>query len=240
MKRDGTTLGWGMAACSWLAARFDCTASIELRDDGTVRVASASQDIGTGTYTVMAQMVAETLGIAIERVEVVIGDSSLPPGAISGGSMLTASLIAPIDAAIAAAGKALIALGRRRPRHAISRRQGKRASFPSRPDRGEKRQSAGDDIRRSVTGVEDQDSVWVKARAKAHSALQGKPKFSSHSFGAHFVEVTWQPDIARLRVSRVVSVFDAGRIINPLAARNQIEGAVVMGIGMALVRGHRI
>jgi xanthine dehydrogenase YagR molybdenum-binding subunit len=62
-----------------------------------------------------------------------------------------------------------------------------------------------------------------------------KPKFSTHSFGAHFVEVTWQPEIARLRVSRVVTVIDAGRILNPLAGRNQIEGAVVMGIGMALL-----
>jgi xanthine dehydrogenase YagR molybdenum-binding subunit len=62
-----------------------------------------------------------------------------------------------------------------------------------------------------------------------------KPKVSTHSFGAHFVEVTWQPEIARLRVSRVVTVIDAGRIINPLAGRNQIEGAVVMGIGMALL-----
>ena len=61
-----------------------------------------------------------------------------------------------------------------------------------------------------------------------------KPKFSTHSFGCHFVEVTWQPEIARLRVSRVVTVIDAGRILNPLAGRNQIEGAVVMGIGMAL------
>jgi xanthine dehydrogenase YagR molybdenum-binding subunit len=61
-----------------------------------------------------------------------------------------------------------------------------------------------------------------------------KPKFSTHSYGCHFVEVTWQPEIARLRVSRVVTVIDAGRIINPLAGRNQIEGAVVMGIGMAL------
>ena len=61
-----------------------------------------------------------------------------------------------------------------------------------------------------------------------------KPKFSTHSFGCHFVEVTWQPEIARLRVSRVVTVIDAGWILNPLAGRNQIEGAVVMGIGMAL------
>jgi xanthine dehydrogenase YagR molybdenum-binding subunit len=56
-----------------------------------------------------------------------------------------------------------------------------------------------------------------------------------HSFGCHFVEVTWQPEIARLRVSRVVTVMDAGRIINPLTARNQIMGGVVMGIGMALL-----
>src|SRR5262245_56652335 len=61
-----------------------------------------------------------------------------------------------------------------------------------------------------------------------------QPKCSTHSFGCHFVEVTWQPEISRLRVSRVVTVIDAGRILNPLAGRNQIEGAVVMGIGMAL------
>jgi xanthine dehydrogenase YagR molybdenum-binding subunit len=62
-----------------------------------------------------------------------------------------------------------------------------------------------------------------------------KPKFSTHSFGCHFIEVTWQPEIAQLRVSRVVTVMDAGRIINPLAGRNQIVGGVVMGIGMALL-----
>ena len=61
-----------------------------------------------------------------------------------------------------------------------------------------------------------------------------KPKLSSHSFGAQFIEVTWQPEIARLRVNRVLTVIDAGRIINPRTGRNQIEGAVVMGIGMAL------
>src|SRR6202007_3067505 len=67
-------------------------------------------------------------------------------------------------------------------------------------------------------------------------AMLGDPKskFSTHSFGCHFVEVTWQPEIARLRVSRVVTVIDTGRIINLLAGRNQIEGSVVMGIGMAL------
>jgi xanthine dehydrogenase YagR molybdenum-binding subunit len=69
------------------------------------------------------------------------------------------------------------------------------------------------------------------------SATFGDPnaKFSAHSFGCHFAEVTWQPEIARLRISRVVTVIDAGRILNTLAARNQIQGGVVMGIGMALL-----
>jgi xanthine dehydrogenase YagR molybdenum-binding subunit len=76
----------------------------------------------------------------------------------------------------------------------------------------------------------------VTANGKSQATFGSpKPKFSTHSFGCHFVEVTWQPDIARLRVSRVVTVMDAHRIVNPLAGRNQIEGSVVMGIGMALL-----
>ncbi|MGO4212028.1 xanthine dehydrogenase family protein molybdopterin-binding subunit, partial [Terriglobus sp. YAF25] len=69
------------------------------------------------------------------------------------------------------------------------------------------------------------------------TGLLGDPnqKFSFHSYGAQFAEVTWQPEIARLRVSRVVTVIDAGRMVNPRAARNQIEGAVVMGVGMAML-----
>jgi xanthine dehydrogenase YagR molybdenum-binding subunit len=235
MKRDGRTLGWGMATCSWIAARFDCSTSVELRDDGTVRVASASQDIGTGTYTVMAQMVAETLGIAVERVEVVIGDSSLPSGALSGGSMLTASLIAPIDAAIAAAGQALIAQASDGKNTPFSGSGAKKLEF----SRGKVAAKDGaatmafDEVLRALKVK----SVSGEGSGDGSFGVEGKPKFSSHSFGAHFVEVTWQPEIARLRVSRMVSVIDAGRIINPLAARNQIEGALVMGIGMALFEG---
>jgi xanthine dehydrogenase YagR molybdenum-binding subunit len=235
MQRDGKTLGWGMAACSWIAARFDCTASVELRDDGTVRVASASQDIGTGTYTVMAQMVAETLGIAIERVEVVIGDSSLPSGALSGGSMLTASLVAPIDGAIAKAGEALIAQASAGKGTPFSGVNAKKLQF----SRGQVAAKDGgatlafDEVLRALKVK----SVSGQGSGEGTFGAEGKPKFSSHSFGAHFVEVAWQPEIARLRVSRIVSVFDAGRIINPLAARNQIEGALVMGIGMALFEG---
>jgi xanthine dehydrogenase YagR molybdenum-binding subunit len=235
MKRDGMTLGWGMAACSWIAARLGCSVSVELRDDGTIRVASAAQDIGTGTYTVMAQMTAEMLGIAVERVEVVIGDSNLPEGAVSGGSMLTASLVAPTEAAIAAAGKALIA------RLVAARDTPFSGAKPNTLEFKHGRVAAKKGVPEAMAFDEALRALKV-ATVSGQGTGQGsfgeaKPKFSSHSFGAHFVEVTWQPQIARLRVARVVSVFDTGRILNPLAARNQIEGAIVMGIGMALLEG---
>jgi xanthine dehydrogenase YagR molybdenum-binding subunit len=74
----------------------------------------------------------------------------------------------------------------------------------------------------------------VSGQGRSAGSFGETGKYSKHSFGAQFAEVTWQPEIARLRVSRVVTVIDAGRILNPKPARNQIEGAVVMGVGMAL------
>jgi xanthine dehydrogenase YagR molybdenum-binding subunit len=236
MRRDGLTLGWGVAACSWIAERFGCMAAVDLRDDGTVRVASAIQDIGTGTYTIMAQMVAERLGIPIERVEVVLGDTDLPAGPVSGGSMASASLVAPIHEAIAKAGETLIAaacaggdapFGGSKP-DALVFRDGKISA-----KQGSQRAMSFDAVLKALKIA----SVPGRGSGEATFMAPGKPKFSKHSFGAHFVEVTWQPEIARLRVSRIVSVIDAGRILNPLAARNQIEGSLVMGVGMALLEG---
>ena len=97
MKRDGLTLGWGMASCAWIAARFPAEASVQLRDDGTVRVACGTQDIGTGTYTILAQLAAEKTGVSIDKVEAVLGDTMLPPGPISGGSMATGSVVRAVS-----------------------------------------------------------------------------------------------------------------------------------------------
>ena len=88
-----------MAACSWLAGRFAAEANVQLRDDGTVRVACATQDIGTGTYTILAQLAAEKTGVPLDKVEVALGDTKLPPGPISGGSMATGSLVPAVFAA---------------------------------------------------------------------------------------------------------------------------------------------
>ncbi|HET6247878.1 MAG TPA: xanthine dehydrogenase family protein molybdopterin-binding subunit [Tepidisphaeraceae bacterium] len=234
MKQDGLTLGWGMAGCSWIADRFASEVRVELRDDGTARVACGTQDIGTGTYTVLAQVAADKLGIPIEKVEVTLGDTTLPPGPVSGGSMVTASVIPSV---IEAAGKVVDILLKTTVKQPGSKFE------KQNPDN-----LAYDHGRVHVKGEPAESGVGFDAMlkesnikslsgyAKSEGTFGGKSKakFSSHSFGAHFAEVTWQPQIARLRVSRVVTVIDAGRIVNPLAGRNQIEGAVVMGIGMAL------
>ncbi len=233
MKRNGVTLGWGVAACSWIAARFGANASVEFRADGTARVACGTQDIGTGTYTVLAQIVSEQLGIPLERVEVAIGDTSLPPGPLSGGSAVTASVIPAVSRAMVDATGMLTATAPRtndvrfqkaKPTDIVCTK-GQVHLKDERPDKG---LFFGDVLMQA-----NQSSVRGQGRSESTFSA-GKPKFSMHCFGAQFAEVTWQPEIARLRVSRVVTVVDAGRILNPKAARNQIEGAVVMGVGMAL------
>src|SRR5215831_3309410 len=93
MKRAGLTLGWGMAGAAWIAGRFAAAANIQLRDDGTVRIACGTQDIGTGTYTILAQLASEKTGVPIDKIEVELGDSALPDGPISGGSLATSSVI---------------------------------------------------------------------------------------------------------------------------------------------------
>src|SRR6185295_5419801 len=93
MKRDGLTLGWGVAGAAWIAGRFEAAANVQLRDDGTVRVACATQDIGTGMYTILAQLASEKTGVALDKIEVELGDSALPDGPISGGSLATSSVI---------------------------------------------------------------------------------------------------------------------------------------------------
>src|SRR6266404_292416 len=233
MKRDGLTLGWGVAGAAWVAGRFAAEANMQLRDDGTVRVACATQDIGTGTYTILAQLAAEKTGVPLDKVEVVLGDSSLPDGPISGASMATESLIPAIFGGTNEAIASLLIIAVTSPRSPF---------LGHKPDdlalangrvcvkaEGHGRGIPFEDLLRRanvrlVTGHGKGEQTFFVPGAK----------FSKHSFGCHFVEVTWQPEIARLRVGRVVSVMDAGRILNPLAGRNQIQGAVVMGIGMAL------
>jgi xanthine dehydrogenase YagR molybdenum-binding subunit len=233
MKRDGLTLGWGMAGAAWIAGTFAAEANLQLLDDGTVRVACATQDIGTGTYTILAQLASQRTGVPLDKIDVELGDSALPDGPISGGSLATSSVIPAVFKAADQAIASLLIIAVTTPGSPVLGHnpsdlvlEGGRVFVQA---EGPAQGIAFADVLRGA----NVRLVTGSGRAE-QTAFAPNQKFSKHSFGCHFVEVTWQPEIARLRVSRVVTVMDAGRILNPLAGRNQIQGAVVMGIGMAL------
>jgi xanthine dehydrogenase YagR molybdenum-binding subunit len=233
MKRDGLTLGWGMAGAAWVAARFAAEADVQLRDDGTARVACGTQDIGTGTYTILAQLVSDKTGVPLDKVEVALGDTSLPEGPISGGAMVTGSVVPAVFEAADKAIASLLKIATAAPGSPFEKRKAEELAF----EHGRvfvKADGPAGGVR--FTELLRRANLRLATGSGKSEASFGnpKPKFSTHSFGCHFAEVTWQPEIARLRVNRVVTVIDAGRILNPLAGRNQIEGAVVMGVGMAL------
>ncbi len=227
--RDGDeVLGWGFALACWSAEREEAMARVELRADGTARALCATQDIGTGTYTVIAQTVAEITGLPLEKIEVAIGNSDFPRGPISGGSMATASVTpAVIDATKKAIAQLLkVATKKGGPLAGVD---AKELSFHEGMIvvKGGRRVSIADAL-----AAENMASVDGEAHAQPG---EEREKFSFKSYGAHAVEVRWDPGIARLRVARIVSAFDVGQVINAKTAANQVYGSLVMGIGMALL-----
>jgi xanthine dehydrogenase YagR molybdenum-binding subunit len=235
MRIDGKILGWGLAGASWVALRLPCTASVELCANGRVCVRCGTQDIGTGTYTVFAQVIHEKTGVPLDRIDVILGDSALPDGPMSGGSMVTGSVLNAIASGATNVIGRICQLACNTSGSPFDGASVEKVSF------SEGRVHKKDQPAASGTAFAD---LLNLARLNGLSA-EGKtqptwedPKakgVSLHSYGAQFVEVEWEPEIARLRVSRVVTVIDGGRIINLKAASNQIMGAVVMGVGMGLL-----
>lgn len=234
MRRDGKYIGWGLAGASWAAARIPCTASVELCPNGRICVRCATQDIGTGTYTIFAQVMHAKTGVPLDRIDVFLGDTSLPDGPTSGGSMVTSAVL---PAATSAANEAVTRLLNIAILTAGSPFAGAKADTltvsHSRIHAKDQPASSGiafEEVIRmanlsGITATGKTTPSWEDPKAR---------DYSMHSFGAHFAEVEWEPEIARIRVSRIFSIFDCGRIINKGAGANQILGAAVMGVGMAL------
>jgi xanthine dehydrogenase YagR molybdenum-binding subunit len=232
MRNGDEILGWGMATCTWPAHQRGAEVRVRLLADGGARASCATQDIGTGTYTVFAEIVSDRTGIPVDRVEVILGDSSLPPGPTSGGSAATASVVPAIaqatDKAMQAVVKAATAakdspFAKADPK-TLKLSQGRVHVADRPPDTG----VAFEEIlaMSRLSGLDGQ--------AKTNETDEQK-KFSTHSFGAHFCEISFDPGVLRLRVTRWLTVMDGGRMINEKTARNQIIGGVVMGIGMGLL-----
>ncbi|GGM64731.1 xanthine dehydrogenase family protein molybdopterin-binding subunit [Dactylosporangium sucinum] len=218
---DGNFLvGYGMATATYPANTAPCSARISLTADGEVAVASAVHDIGTGTATIMAQLVAELLGVRPEAVTVVLGDSDLPEGAMASGSKTTASVGAAIEAAVARLRAEVVRV--------------LTASGGSPADLAEQRIPLGDIVRLS-----GRRKIAVEGRSElltgtiADNLGVGGP-VELNSFGAQYCKVRVDRDLGEVRVTDFVSVHDVGRVVNPKLATNQVYGGVVFGLGMAL------
>jgi xanthine dehydrogenase YagR molybdenum-binding subunit len=250
MKRDGKVIGWGTGGASWAAARVPCTASVELCQNGRVCVRCATQDIGTGTYTIFAQVVHARTGVPLNKIDVFLGDTTLPDGPTSGGSMATSAVLPATTMAVNQAVNRLINIATLLPGSpfhgarpdtltlAQGRIQPKGGTQPAKvvgaAYRGGSDLTANGLPFEEVLRLANMSGITSVGRTFPSMEDPKAKEYSLHSFGCHFAEVEWEPEIARLRVSRIFSIFDCGRIINAKAGANQILGAAVMGVGMSL------
>ena len=248
--RDGRFLvGYGMATASYPGYRANASARVRLNADGTAVVSSATQDIGTGTYTVIAQIASEFLGIPVERIEVKIGDSSLPPAPTSGGSQSVASVGPAVQAACAAVRKKIyetvskdnaspffgkaeneIAFGDGR--MFLKSDASKGGTYQEILGRA-KRAFVEECVTSNMAG--QQSSAPCSPFTAAPEENGDVKKYAFQSFGAQFAEVGVDEDLGIVRVRRFTSVQDIGRVMNEKTARSQVYSGVIYGIGMALM-----
>jgi xanthine dehydrogenase YagR molybdenum-binding subunit len=232
MRAGDLLVGWGMATATYPGIRGPGAAKVRILQDGSVEVISATQDMGGGTYTTMAQIVSDVIGVPVERIRTNLGDSRLPPAPVSGGSMTTASILPAV---------------RKAARNALTKIVESALSTGDAPFVGLKR----DDLVAANGGVFVNGSNPASGmtyqevlKRRGLAAVEGdgfagpgreRSQYAFQSFGTQFVEVKVDPDIAKVSVSRVVSVFDVGRIINMKTARSQGLSGVIMGLGMSLM-----
>ena len=226
--REGSELvGWGMASGIWEAMQFPASARAVLTANGSVEIASATADIGPGTYTMMAQLAADMLGVPLDDVTVRLGDSTLPDAPVEGGSFTTSSVGSAIHAACRGVQADLLRLAQRAERSPLAGAELDELSFSD----GMIRASNGGQI--SITDAmraAKVDRIEQEATAKPNK----RSKFAHFTHSAIFAEVRIDEELRVIRVTRVVNAVAAGRILNPKTAGSQILGAVVGGIGMAL------
>ena len=215
--REGRWLiGLGMAAAFRNNLVMKSGARVRLERDGTVTVETDMTDIGTGSYTIIAQTAAEMLGVPLEHVAVRLGDSAYPVSAGSGGQFGGNSSTAGVYAACVKLRQAIAA---------------KLGLDPATADFADGEVSAGARtlaLRQAASdgALTGEDSIEFGDLAK---------KVQQSTFGAHFVEVAVDAATAEVRVRRMLAVCAAGRILNPKSARSQVIGAMTMGVGAALM-----
>lgn len=225
VRRDGDEyVGWGMATETHTFGNFPASASASVLTDGRIRVGVATQDIGTGTYTVLSQVAADAAGVPLEQVTTAIGDTALPEAGLSVASSTVPSVVPSVDKAARDVRDAVVRLAvadRRSPLYGVPVdrvvvEQGR--LFDS-------RRRSRSDTYRAVVGRHGRPVV-------AEAAVENAP---GHTYGAVFVEVRVHARYGRVRVTRVVGAYDPGRVLNRRTLRGQVLGGVTWGVGFALM-----
>jgi xanthine dehydrogenase YagR molybdenum-binding subunit len=213
--RDGRWLvGMGMAAATRGNPLRLSKANVRLSADGNATVRMAMTDIGTGTYTILAQIAAEMLGLVPEQIRVELGDTAFPEAAGSGGSWGAASAGSALFEACEALREKLAHIAGMDPRT---------ARFVDGKIESAERSTS---LKTLVgSGVEADGEIVPGRTAK---------DFSQQSYGAHFAEVGVDQDTGEVRLRRMLGVFTAGRVLNAKTARSQAIGGMVFGVGAAL------
>jgi xanthine dehydrogenase YagR molybdenum-binding subunit len=238
MREGNELIGYGMATGIWEAMQVKASARAVLTANGSVEVASATADIGPGTYTMMAQLAAELIGVPLENVTARLGDSSLPQAPVQGGSFTTSSVGSAIHAACRAVQTEALRLAQQAKDSPLAGATLDDVIF------------ADGSIRHRQTGhaVALADALRAGGVDRVEKEATVDPEededYSHFTHSAVFAEVRVDEELQVIRVTRVVNAVAAGRILNPTTATSQISGAVVGAIGMALheetVPDHRL
>ena len=228
--RDGTDLvGWGMATGVWEALQMPMGNRIVLTANGHAEVSCATSDIGTGTYTIMAQVASDALGLPIDNVTVKLGDSSLPHSQVEGGSWTAASVAHAITTTADEIRRELLALAQKMPGSPLA---GLKHDDVVLSDGMIVAKAAAS---RSVSLADAMRHGGVeRIEREKLSEFKEDNKHARNTHSAVFVEVKVDEQLGVIRVTRAVNAVAAGRIINTKTAASQIMGSVVWGIGMAL------
>jgi xanthine dehydrogenase YagR molybdenum-binding subunit len=229
--RDGRLfVGWGMATGVWGAFQQPASVRIALKSDGTAHVASATADIGPGTYTVMTLIAAEYLGLSVERVKFELGDTKFPRAPVQGGSFTTASVGSAIYESANNIKRKLLELAN------------KDSASPFRTAKLEDVEMLDGKLQiknNSLQSVNISELMRRNNLVELVDIHEAKPspereKYATGAHGAQFVEVKVDLNTGFVRVTRAIEVTACGRIMNPKTSHSQEIGGIVWGIGMAL------
>jgi xanthine dehydrogenase YagR molybdenum-binding subunit len=229
-REHGWRIGWGMATSVYPTHRSDASALARLHDDGTLVVETGSQDLGTGTYTILTQIAADALGTSPGRVVVRIGDTHLPESPMSGGSQTAASAGSAVHEAVCALRAELTRLAIGDPASPLHQVPAESACVEDGRIFDSRVFGKGESFESLLTR---QGRESVEKRADSAPGSETK-RYAMYAFGAQFAEVRVDPELGVVRVSRMVGVFDIGRALNARTARSQLLGGMVWGIGLAL------